>query len=179
MWTSLLCLLLAGAVSAAPLSPFFNYLPHYGNPKQGNNGGFQGIPSQLHPGLNAPISMEIIFPPRFPASPVGGAAGTSSFPTQGFIKYSLPKAPGRKSVEIFYPYDFSQRQDQPNVPLIPQIPNIFPFDFMPQTVPQQPPVNPPFQDGPPQAQEPQQQTQLEQQAQTGQVCVCVCVCVFE
>uniref|UniRef100_A0A671S7N4 Secretory calcium-binding phosphoprotein 5 n=1 Tax=Sinocyclocheilus anshuiensis TaxID=1608454 RepID=A0A671S7N4_9TELE len=165
MWTSLLCLLLAGAVSAAPLSPFFNYLPHYGNPKQGNNGGFQGIPSQLHPGLNAPISMEIIFPPRFPASPVGGAAGTSSFPTQGFIKYSLPKAPGRKSVEI----------DQPNVPLIPQIPNIFPFDFMPQTVPQQPPVNPPFQDGPPQAQEPQQQTQPEQQAQTGQVCVCVCV----
>ncbi|KTF80267.1 hypothetical protein cypCar_00011005 [Cyprinus carpio] len=131
MWTSLLCLLLAGAVSAAPLSPFFNYLPHYGNPKQ-------------------------IFPPQFPVSPVGGAAGTSSFPTQGFIKYSLPKAPGRKSVEIFYPYDFSQRQ-------------IFPFDFMPQTVPQQPPVNPPFQDGPPQAQEPQQQTEPEQKAQTVQM----------
>ncbi|XP_073699181.1 secretory calcium-binding phosphoprotein 5 isoform X2 [Garra rufa] len=156
MWTSLLCLLLTGAVSAAPLSPFFNYLPHYGSPKQANNGGFQGIPSQPHPGMNAPISMEIIFPPRFPGNPAGGAAGTSSFPTQAFIKYSLPKAPGRKSVEIFYPYDFSQRQ-------------IFPFDFMPQTVPQQPPVNPPFQDAPPQTQEPQQQTQPEQQAQTGQV----------
>uniref|UniRef100_A0A8C1IFG0 Secretory calcium-binding phosphoprotein 5 n=1 Tax=Cyprinus carpio TaxID=7962 RepID=A0A8C1IFG0_CYPCA len=166
MWTSLLCLLLAGAVSAAPLSPFFNYLPHYGNPKQGNNGAFQGIPSQPHPGLNAPISMEIIFPPQFPVSPVGGAAGTSSFPTQGFIKYSLPKAPGRKSVEIFYPYDFSQRQ----VMIVFSLHlNIFPFDFMPQTVPQQPPVNPPFQDGPPQAQEPQQQTEPEQKAQTVQV----------
>ncbi|XP_067298757.1 secretory calcium-binding phosphoprotein 5 [Pseudorasbora parva] len=164
MWTSILCLLLAGAVSAVPLSPFFNYLPHYGSPKQGNNGGFQGIPSQP-----APISMEIIFPPRFPNNPAGGAAGTSSFPTQAFIKYSLPKVPGRKSVEIFYPYDFSQRQDQPNVPLMPQLPNMFPFDFMPQTVPQQPPVNPPFQDGSPQTQDPQQQTQLEQQAQTGQV----------
>uniref|UniRef100_A0A8C2K9K5 Secretory calcium-binding phosphoprotein 5 n=1 Tax=Cyprinus carpio TaxID=7962 RepID=A0A8C2K9K5_CYPCA len=151
MWTSLLCLLLAGAVSAAPLSPFFNYLPHYGNPKQGNNGAFQGIPSQPHPGLNAPIR---------------GAAGTSSFPTQGFIKYSLPKAPGRKSVEIFYPYDFSQRQ----VMIVFSLHlNIFPFDFMPQTVPQQPPVNPPFQDGPPQAQEPQQQTEPEQKAQTVQV----------
>nr|XP_021330569.1 secretory calcium-binding phosphoprotein 5 isoform X1 [Danio rerio] len=153
MWTSLLCLLLAGAVSAAPLSPFFNYLPHYGSPRQGNTGGFQGMPSQPHPAMNAPISMEIIFPPRFPANPAGGAAGTSSFPTQAFIKYSLPKAPGRKSVEI-----------------------IFPFDLMPQTVPQQPPVNPPFQDGAPQTQEPQQQTQPEQQqqqqqqqAQTGQV----------
>ncbi|XP_039504446.1 secretory calcium-binding phosphoprotein 5 [Pimephales promelas] len=165
MWTSILCLLLAGAVSAAPLSPFFNYLPHYGSPKQGNNGGFQGIPSQ--PGLNAPISMEIIFPPRFPTNPAGGKAGTSSFPTQAFIKYSLPKAPGRKSVEIFYPYDFSQHQDQPNVPLIPQFPNIFPFHFMPQTVPQQPPMNPPFQEE--QTQDPQQQTQPEQQAQTGEV----------
>ncbi|XP_051559074.1 uncharacterized protein LOC127443993 [Myxocyprinus asiaticus] len=156
MWTSILCLLLAGAVSAAPLSPFLNYLPHYGGPGQGTNGVFPGMPAQPHPGLNAPVSMEIIFPQRFPNKPAGGPAGTPTFPTQAFIKYSLPKAPGRKSVEIFYPYDFSQHQ-------------IFPFEYIPQTAPQQPPMMPPFQDAPPQPQDPQQQTQQEQQAQTGQV----------
>ncbi|TRY82927.1 hypothetical protein DNTS_027922 [Danionella cerebrum] len=146
MWTSFMCLLLAGAVSSAP----------------GNNAGFPGQP---HPAMNAPVSMEIIFPQRIPGNPAGGAAGSPSFPTQAFIKYSLPKAPGRKSVEIFYPYDFGRNQDQPNLPVIPQLPNIFPFDLMPQTVPQQPPVNPPFQDAPPQPQE----QQPEKQAQTGQV----------
>ncbi|XP_055062695.2 uncharacterized protein [Misgurnus anguillicaudatus] len=163
MWTSLLCLLLAGAVSAAPLSPFFNFLPHYGNPGQGTNGVFPGMPSQPHP----PISMEIIFPQRFPNNAAGGAGG-QTFPTQAFIKYSLPKAPGRKSVEIFYPYDFSQHQDLPNIPQIPQIPNIFPFEYVPQTAAQQPPMVPPFQDGPPQSTDPQQQAQQEQQVQTGE-----------
>ncbi|XP_056623703.1 secretory calcium-binding phosphoprotein 5 [Triplophysa dalaica] len=144
MWTFLLSLLLAGAVSAAPLSPFFNYLPHYGNPGQGTNGVFPGMPSQ--PGINAPISMEIIFPQRFPNKAAGGAGGAQTFSSQGFIKYSLPKAPGRKSVEI-----------------------IFPFEYIPQTAAQQPPMVPPFQDGAPQPHDPQQQPQQEHQAQTGQV----------
>ncbi|KAA0722097.1 hypothetical protein E1301_Tti009155 [Triplophysa tibetana] len=112
MWTFLLTLLLAGAVSAAPLSPFFNYLHHYGNPGQGTNGVFPGMPSQ--PGINAPISMEIIFPQRFPNKAAGGAGGSQTFPTQAFIKYSLPKAPGRKSVEIVPP--FQDGAPQPHDP---------------------------------------------------------------
>ncbi|XP_051993837.1 uncharacterized protein LOC127651844 [Xyrauchen texanus] len=169
MWTSILCLLLAGAVSAAPLSTFLNYLPHFGVPGQGTNGVYPGMPAQPHPGLNAPISMEIIFPQRFPNNPAGGPSGTPTFPTQAFIKYSLPKAPGQKSVEIFYPYDFSQHQDLPNVPQFPQFPNIFPFEYIPQTAPQQPPMMTPYQDAPPQPHDTQQQTQQEQQTQTGQV----------
>ncbi|KAK1792835.1 hypothetical protein P4O66_012744, partial [Electrophorus voltai] len=105
MWSSILCLSFVTAVSAAPMPPFLNYLPHYGNPipsgpsTQGNNDFFPPVPTHLQPNINSPISMEIVFPPRYPGSPVGAGSGPV-FPSQAFIKYSLPKAPGRKSVEI-------------------------------------------------------------------------------
>ncbi|GAA6085203.1 secretory calcium-binding phosphoprotein 5, partial [Tachysurus ichikawai] len=104
----------------------------------------------------------------------------------GFIKYSIPKAPGRKSVEIFYPYNFRQGEMFPN--LMQQIPNIFPFNYPPQTGPQpQPPrqAAPPPQGNdqtfvfnypqnnpqqqPPRAADPQQQIQQDPQVPAGQV----------
>ncbi|XP_076879050.1 secretory calcium-binding phosphoprotein 5 [Brachyhypopomus gauderio] len=157
MWSSILCLSFVTAVSAAPMSPFLNYLPHYGNPvpsgpsTQGNTDFFPAVPSHLQPSINSPISMEIVFPPSFPGSPAGGAGSGHVFPSQAFIKYSLPKAPGRKSVEIYYPYDFRQGQ-------------ILPFDYSPQTVPQQQPPRA----TPPQFSEVQQQIQQDQQVQAGQ-----------
>ncbi|XP_019900622.1 secretory calcium-binding phosphoprotein 5 isoform X2 [Esox lucius] len=169
MKITLLCLCLATSISAAPLKSFLNYLPHYGGPRQ------SGPPTQVNealypggqpqPGLNGPVSMEIVFPQGFPGT--GGQNG-QSYLSQAFIKYSLPKAPGRKSVEIYYPFDFVQ-QKMTNNPQMPQLPNMFPFEYQPQTMPQQIP-NIPF---PPYdtrlSQDPMQGAQQEQPAQTGQV----------
>ncbi|KAM3864834.1 secretory calcium-binding phosphoprotein 5 [Diretmus argenteus] len=83
---------------------------------------------------------------RQPAPP------TQSYPSQGFIKYSLPNAPGRKSVEIYYPYDFTQQRMMPNIPNLPQIPNVPTFDA-----------------NPPQSQDPLQPALQDQPTQTSQV----------
>ncbi|XP_053336338.1 secretory calcium-binding phosphoprotein 5 isoform X1 [Clarias gariepinus] len=149
---------------------------------QGTGTGGQGSgpgTNNMFPGVNAPISIELIHP-GFPGTGAGGqGAGT------GYIKYSLPKAPGRKSVEIYYPYDFAQGK------VLPQLPNIFPFNYPPQTVPQQQPprhaaptqgngqpliFNNPPQTAPqqpprtaaPQANNPQQQIQQDRQVPAGQ-----------
>ncbi|XP_058240544.1 secretory calcium-binding phosphoprotein 5 [Hemibagrus wyckioides] len=224
------------AVTAAPLSTFYSFLPHYGNPmpsgpsNQAANDMFS--PSHLQAGMTTPISMEILLPPRFTgaAGGQGAGAGTNSmfpgvpahlqpgvntpisieilviqsgnpkvvlwreifsdfclfFIPQGFIKYSLPKAPGRKSVEIYYPYNFGTGEVLPNV--LPQIPNIFPFSYPPQTGPQQQPPrqaapppqanDQPFvfnypqtgpQQQPPRVADPQQQIQQDPQVPAGQV----------
>ncbi|XP_047672641.1 secretory calcium-binding phosphoprotein 5 [Tachysurus fulvidraco] len=94
----------------------------------GTNSMFPGLPAHLQPGVNAPISIEI-FPPGFHGTAAGGQGSET-----GFIKYSIPKAPGRKSVEIFYPYNFDKVEMLPN--LMQQIPNMFPFNYPPQTGPQ-------------------------------------------
>ncbi|XP_036439423.1 secretory calcium-binding phosphoprotein 5 [Colossoma macropomum] len=127
MLGSILCLSFVTVVSAAPMSPFFNYLPHYGKPA--------GPSAQ--PAYNAPISMEIVFPPQFPHT-AGGAGAGASFPSQGYIKYSLPKAPGAQSVEVYYPYDFTQ-QGMGNIPVLPPLPGLVTFDNPQQTGQQQPP----------------------------------------
>uniref|UniRef100_A0A3B1JXS7 Secretory calcium-binding phosphoprotein 5 n=1 Tax=Astyanax mexicanus TaxID=7994 RepID=A0A3B1JXS7_ASTMX len=170
MWSSILCLSFVTMVSSAPISPFFNYLPHYGNPRpgpsaQGTNDFFS---TNGQPAFNAPISMEIVFPPQFQGSPVGGAGAGPAFPSQGFIKYSLPKVPGRKSVEIYYPYDFTQqRQMMPSVPMmpaVPQLPGLVTFDNPPHNVPQQQPPRA----SPPQSNDPHPQIMHDQPVQTGQ-----------
>ncbi|XP_062333385.1 secretory calcium-binding phosphoprotein 5 [Osmerus eperlanus] len=81
---------------------------------------------------------------------------------QAFLKYSVPKAPGRKSVEIYYPFDFTQQQ-------MPNIPQLFPYDNSPQTVPQQDPIVPPYEARLPHAQDPLQPAQQEQPQRRGQV----------
>ncbi|KAL2097487.1 hypothetical protein ACEWY4_006694 [Coilia grayii] len=167
MWTTLLCLCFTSAISAAPLGSFFNYLPHYDIPRQ-SGPSTQGNVPYTQPGFNAPISMEIVFPQRYPTNPTGGRPSGPVYPSQAFIKYSIPKAPGRKSVEVYYPYDFGQQQQ--NFPTIPQLPpatNLFPFNLPPQMIPQQPPQVPPFQPGPLQPQDTPQAAQQEQQAQAG------------
>ncbi|KAJ8001257.1 hypothetical protein DPEC_G00192450 [Dallia pectoralis] len=178
MKITFLFLCLATSISAAPLHPFLNYLPHYGGPQQ------SGLPTQVnealypggqpqpggqpHPGINGAVSMEIVFPQGFPGS--GGQNRKQSYLSQAFIKYSLPKAPGRKSVEIYYPFDYVQ-QKMTNNPQMPQIPNIFPFEYQPQTMPQQTPniPFPPYDTQLPPSQDPMQGAQQEQPAQTGQV----------
>ncbi|XP_041721540.2 secretory calcium-binding phosphoprotein 5 isoform X2 [Coregonus clupeaformis] len=173
---TIMCLCLASSISAAPLQPFFNYLPHYGGPRQ------SGPPTQVNevlypagqpypqPGLNSPVSMEIVFPQRFPGRSNGGQINGPSYLSQAFIKYSLPKAPGRKSVEIYYPYDFVQQKMMPNIPQMPPIPNLFPYEYQPQTVPQQIPniPFPPQNSQLPHSQDPLQPAQQEQPVQTGQ-----------
>ncbi|KAM6971965.1 secretory calcium-binding phosphoprotein 5 [Aplochiton taeniatus] len=155
MKVALLCLCLASFASAAP--SFFHYLPHYGFPRQA------GAPTQVndmypmnqplpHPGINSPVSMEIVFAPGFPSMTAGGPnSSPQSNPTQAFIKYSLPKAPGRKSVEIYYPYDFAQQKMMPSIPQMPHLPQM-----------------PSYEARPPQSQDPLQGVQQDQPMQTGQ-----------
>uniref|UniRef100_A0A3B3BPH3 Secretory calcium-binding phosphoprotein 5 n=1 Tax=Oryzias melastigma TaxID=30732 RepID=A0A3B3BPH3_ORYME len=66
------------------------------------------------------------------------------FSSYGFIKYSIPQPPGRQSLEIFYPYDFSQQR-----PLTP----IFLFSLQKpitdaKAVPSQEPLQPLLQNQP-------------------------------
>ncbi|KAG7458609.1 hypothetical protein MATL_G00222290 [Megalops atlanticus] len=177
MKTAIACLCLASTICAAPMTSLYDYLPQIGPPRQPNQPA-QGsntftAPAQppQQPGMTAPISMEIVFPHRFPSQATGGQQTGQGFPSQAYIKYKIPKAPGRKSVEIFYPYDpFNQQQQMippmTNIPQMPQIPNqIFPFGFMPPTGAQQ--NNNVFPNFGPQAvpQEPVQQKQPTQPAQ--------------
>ncbi|KAM9363697.1 secretory calcium-binding phosphoprotein 5 [Symphorus nematophorus] len=114
MKLAILCLCLASTASAAP--SFFHYLPHYAGSRQ------QVPPTQ-------------IYPHRFP----GAAGANQPFPSHGLIKYSIPQPPGRQSLEVYYPFDFSQ-----------------------QTIPA-------FDANPPPSQDPLQPLQQDQPAQTSQM----------
>ncbi|CAL8273940.1 unnamed protein product [Gadus morhua 'NCC'] len=161
-----LCLCLSSTVSAAPT--LYNYMPFSGARRP-------FPPAQMKSGYGGPqtgpaaISMEIvypqIYPPLFPGGAAGGSVPGSTNPSQAFIKYSLPKAPGRKSVEIYYPFDFSQQRMIPNFPQLPNIPSYATFDhpaFPPMTGPQQPVNSPTFETSPPQLQNPFQAPQQDQ-----------------
>ncbi|XP_075948100.1 uncharacterized protein LOC142950085 [Anarhichas minor] len=122
----ILCLCLASTACAAP--SIFHYLPHYAGSRQ------QVPPSQVRspftagqslpqPGAPGAYSYELIYPHRVAGGP-GGSNAAQSF---GFIKYSIPQPPGRQSVEVYYPYDFSQQRIMTNIPPmtnVPQMPNV-------------------------------------------------------
>ncbi|KAK1885683.1 D-alanine--D-alanine ligase [Dissostichus eleginoides] len=80
------------------------------------------------------------------------------FASHGFMKISIPQPPGRQSVEVYYPYDFSQQRG-------------LPFDFPPQNIPQQIPNIPTFDTGfnalP--SQDPLQTLQQDQPTQTNKM----------
>ncbi|KAM9856838.1 uncharacterized protein ACBR49_000524 [Aulostomus maculatus] len=151
MKLALLCLCLASSASAAP--SFFHYLPHFAGSRQ------QIPPTQVKntytTGPSVPqtgaYSMELIYPHQI-AGGAGGVNPAQPFPSHGFIKYSIPQPPGRQSVEVYYPYDFSQQRVLPfefpsqNIPQ--QIPNVRAFDANP--LPSQDPLQPAQQDQPPQ-----------------------------
>nr|XP_046235244.1 secretory calcium-binding phosphoprotein 5 [Scatophagus argus] len=172
MKVAILCLCLATTASAAP--SFFHYLPHYAGsrqqvpPSQVKN-PFAAAQSLPQPAITGAYSVELIYPHRFP-----GAGGNPSqpFPTHGFIKYSIPQPPGRQSVEVYYPYDFSQQRIMTNMPPmtnVPQMPNVLPFDFPPQNIPQQIPNIPSFDANPLPSQDPLQPLQQDQPTQTSQM----------
>ncbi|KAG7241249.1 hypothetical protein INR49_025767 [Caranx melampygus] len=130
MKLALLCLCLASMASAAP-SPF-HYLPHYTGSRQ------QLPPSQLYPhNYGVPGGM-----------------------THGFLKYSIPQPPGRQSVELYYPFDFSQQKIfQVEYPPPPPPPPALPH------IPQQTLNIPSFDANPLPSQDPLQPVQLDQPAQ--------------
>ncbi|XP_027139602.1 secretory calcium-binding phosphoprotein 5 [Larimichthys crocea] len=170
MKLAILCLCLASTVSAAP--SFFHYLPHYAGsrtqgPSQVKNPFTAG---QALPAIPGAYSVELIYPHRFPGT--GGSNPAQPFPSHGFIKYSIPQPPGRQSVEVYYPYDFSQQRIMTNMPPmtnVPQMPNVLPFDYPQQNIPQQIPNIPSFDANPIPSQDPLQPLQQDQPAQTSQV----------
>ncbi|XP_069023943.1 secretory calcium-binding phosphoprotein 5 [Embiotoca jacksoni] len=169
MKLAILCLCLVGTACAAP----FQYLPHFTGSRQ------QALPSQVrnpfpagfpHPGVPGAYSVELIYPPSF----TGGAGGSSpaqSFPSYGFIKYSIPQPPGRQSVEVFYPYDFARQAIIPFPPMTngPAVPEALPFEFPPQNSPQQIFNTPSFDANALPSQDPLQPLQQDQAAQTSQI----------
>ncbi|XP_044045173.1 secretory calcium-binding phosphoprotein 5 [Siniperca chuatsi] len=172
MKLAILCLCLASTISAAP--SFFHYLPHYAGSRQ------QVPPAQVKnpfpagqslPQLEIPgaYSVELIYPHRFAGA--GGSNPAQPFPSHGFIKYSIPQPPGRQSVEVYYPYDFSQQRIMTNIPPmanIPHFPNALPFEYPPQNIPQQIPNIPSFDTNLP-SQDPLQPLQQDQPTQTSQI----------
>ncbi|XP_077936137.1 uncharacterized protein LOC144383164 [Gasterosteus aculeatus] len=165
------CLCLASTACAAP--SIFHYLPHYAGSRQ------QVPPSQVGnpftagqslppPGAAGAYSVELIYPHRV----AGGVGGTNAGQSFGFIKYSIPQPPGRQSVEVYYPYDFSQQRIMTNLPPMtnsPQMPNVFPFEYPPQNIPQQIPNIPSFNPNALPSQDPMQPLQQDQPIQTSQM----------
>lgn len=143
MKLAVLCLCLASTAWAAP----FQYLPHYTASRpaplpQMKNPFTAGFPQPALPGA---YSVELIYPHRFGAA--AGPGPAQPFSSYGLIKYSIPQPPGRQSVEVYYPYDFSQQRIITNLPPMtnnPSVPDILPFDYPPQAIPQQPLNNPTF-----------------------------------
>ncbi|KAJ0050924.1 hypothetical protein NL108_009914 [Boleophthalmus pectinirostris] len=173
MKVALLCLCLASTAFAAP--SFFHYLPHYTGsrqvpPSQVKN-LFPGAPAIPQTGVPGAYSVELIYPHTFGGAAVGGPTAGQTFPTQGFIKYSIPQPPGRQSVEVYYPYDFAQQRIITNIPPmsnIPHTPNVLPFDFPPPSIPQLPQNIPAFDVKPLPSQLPLNQAQQDQPVQTSQ-----------
>uniref|UniRef100_A0A087XHE7 Secretory calcium-binding phosphoprotein 5 n=1 Tax=Poecilia formosa TaxID=48698 RepID=A0A087XHE7_POEFO len=163
-----LCLCLAGTACAVP----FQYLPHYTGSRprqlatQIKSPFAGGFPQPAGPGV---YSVEFL-PYMFGA----GAAGTNqgqTFPQYGFIKYSIPQPPGRQSVEVFYPYDFTKNQIIQNsapLPNGPGLQNLPPFRFPPQGIPQQPMNMPAFDVNAQPSQDPLQKLQQDKPVQTSQ-----------
>uniref|UniRef100_A0A672YBX5 Secretory calcium-binding phosphoprotein 5 n=1 Tax=Sphaeramia orbicularis TaxID=375764 RepID=A0A672YBX5_9TELE len=173
MKLAFLCLCLASTASAAP--SFFHYLPHYSGSRQ------QAPPTQVKnvytPGVPLPqtgvpgaYSVELIYPHTFGAA--GGATPGQTFPSHGLIKYSIPQPPGRQSVEVYYPYDFTQQKIITSIPPmsnVPLRPNVLPFEYPPQNIPQQIPNIPTFDASPLPSQDPLAPLQQDQPTQTSQV----------
>ncbi|XP_035856491.1 secretory calcium-binding phosphoprotein 5 isoform X2 [Sander lucioperca] len=166
MKLAILCLCLASMASAAP--SIFHYLPHYAGsrqqvPSSQMRNPFAAGQSLPNPGIAGAYSVELIYPHSF------GAAGSN--PAQGFIKYSIPQPPGRQSVEVYYPYDFSQQRIMTNIPPMTNVPhmsNVLPFEYPPQNIPQIPNF-PSFDANPLPSQDPMQSLQQDQPTQTSQM----------
>ncbi|CAK6958448.1 secretory calcium-binding phosphoprotein 5 [Scomber scombrus] len=167
----ILCLCLTSTASAAP--SFFHYLNHYAGSRQ------QSQPTQVrntHPlGLSVPplpgagaYSVELIYPHSY----AGGANPSQPFTGYGLIKFSVPQPAGRQSVEVYYPYDFSQQRIMANSPPMsnsPHLPNVFQFDHSPQNIPQQTANVPPLDASPHPSQGPMQHIQQDQPAPTNKM----------
>ncbi|KAJ4945176.1 hypothetical protein JOQ06_013712 [Pogonophryne albipinna] len=165
----ILCLCLASA-SAAP--SIFHYLPHYAGsrpqvaPSQVRNPF--AIPSLPQPGAAGAYSVELIYPHSF-AGGAGGSNPAQPFASHGFMKISIPQPPGRQSVEVYYPYDFSQQRIMTNIPPMtnaPQMPHGLPFDF-PQQIPNIPTFDTGFNALP--SQDPLQTLHQDQPTQTNKM----------
>ncbi|KAA8594796.1 hypothetical protein FQN60_011931 [Etheostoma spectabile] len=171
MKLAILCLCLASMASAAP--SIFHYLPHYAGsrqqvPSSQMRNPFAAGQSLPNPGIAGAYSVELIYPHRFGAA---GADPAHPFSSQGFIKYSIPQPPGRQSVEVYYPYDFSQQRIMTNVPPMTNVPhmsNVLPFEYPPQNIPQMPNY-PSFDANPLPSQDPLQSLQQDQPPQTSQM----------
>ncbi|XP_040891118.1 uncharacterized protein LOC121180059 [Toxotes jaculatrix] len=169
MRLAILCLCLASTASAAPSA--FHYLTHYTGsrpqvpPPQVKNPFTAGQPLP-QTGIPGAYSVELIYPHRFPAG-VGGPNGGQ--PYHGFIKYSIPQPPGRQSVEVYYPYDFSQQRIMANIPPLTNVPQVLPFEYPPQTIPQQTLNIPSFDANPLPSQDPLQPLQQDQPTQVNQM----------
>ncbi|XP_067442053.1 secretory calcium-binding phosphoprotein 5 [Thunnus thynnus] len=165
----ILCLCLASTASAAP--SFFRFLPHYAGSRQQVRNTYpagQSLPTLPQAGA---YSVELIYPHSF-AGGAGGANPSQPFSSHGFIKYSIPQPPGRQSVEVYYPYDFSQQRIMTNIPPmanVPHLPNGLPFDYPPQNIPQQTPNIPSFDANPLPSQDPLQPLQQDQPTQTNKM----------
>ncbi|XP_072563018.1 secretory calcium-binding phosphoprotein 5 [Paramormyrops kingsleyae] len=162
MKSALLCLCLVSTIGAAPMKTFYEYLPQAGVPQQRSGPYFPLAQPPPQPGLNGPVSIEMVMMPRYSSN---GPAGEPNSP-QVFLKYKMPKTPGMKSMEIFYPIDYTQQQQifsryglmPPMLPQQNQNQNVFPPNTMPQNGPQNP--------SPPQAQaQPPPKAQGQAQAQ--------------
>ncbi|KAM4584816.1 secretory calcium-binding phosphoprotein 5 [Odontesthes bonariensis] len=170
MKLAIFCLCLAGTASAVP----YQYLPHYTGtrqqvpPTQVKSPLIAGFPQA---GLPGAYSMEFIYPFGF----AGGAAGPN--PEQpisryGLVKFSIPQPPGRQSLEVFYPYDFTNQRVMQNMPPMtngPISPDVLPFGYPPQNIPQQPVNIPPFNTNAVPSQDPLQSLQQDQPTQTNQM----------
>ncbi|XP_067355817.1 secretory calcium-binding phosphoprotein 5 [Channa argus] len=166
MKLALLCLCLATTASAAP-SPF-HYLSHYTAPRQQV---FPPAPSLPQIGIPGAYSVELIYPHRLPVG-TGGSNGGLPFPSQGLLKISIPQPPGRQSVELYYPYDFSQQRIMTNMPPMsnsPQMPQGLPFEYPFSNTPQQAQNNPPFDTNPHPSQGPNQAVHQDQPMQANQI----------
>ncbi|GAA6100036.1 secretory calcium-binding phosphoprotein 5 [Tachysurus ichikawai] len=93
MWSAVFFFSFISAVSAAPLSKFYSFLPHYSNQ----------IPSgPSNQGLTTPISMEIFLPPRLWETAAGGSgAGTNSI-SPGVPAHLQPGVNAPISIEVFH-----------------------------------------------------------------------------
>ncbi|XP_051801928.1 secretory calcium-binding phosphoprotein 5 [Acanthochromis polyacanthus] len=120
----------------------------------------------LSPGVHGAYSVEIIYPHTFGAA--GGANPAQPFPSYGFIKYSIPQPPGRQSVEVFYPYDFTRQMHVLFTTLLCFL-QVMPFEFPPQNIPQQPMNIPTFAANALPSQDPPQPLQQDQPTQTSQM----------
>ncbi|XP_033182045.1 secretory calcium-binding phosphoprotein 5 [Anabas testudineus] len=165
MKLAILCLCLASTASAAP-SPF-HYTSHYTGARPQAKNPFSAGQPLAQAALTGAYSVELLYPHRLPGT--GGANGGLPFPSHGFIKYSIPQPPGRQSVEVYYPYDFSQQRILTNIPPMTNVPQGLPFEYPIPQFPQQPMNIPSFDASPLPSQDPMQPLLQDQPTQTNQM----------